>query len=61
MQQSGAGALRLGRRCPASTRDLFGVREDRDSHLNAWVFAEVGNGDAERVDRNEFVGNLGFE
>ena len=36
LQRSGAGALRLGRRCTASARDLLGVREDRDSHLNAW-------------------------
>src|SRR5277367_5893107 len=25
------------------------------------VLAEIGDGDPERVDRNQFVGNLGFE
>ena len=34
-RQGGGGAPRLGRRCPASARDLLGLRVDWDSHLNA--------------------------
>src|SRR5216684_3757159 len=34
--KGGCGAARLGRCCAASARDLFGLRVDLDSHLNAW-------------------------
>jgi hypothetical protein len=34
--QVGGGVPRLGRRCPASARDLFGLGWKEVSHLNAW-------------------------
>ena len=59
--QVGGGVPRLGRRCPASARDLFGLDLKEVSSFECLVFAEVGDGHSEGIDGNQFVGDLRLE
>ena len=43
-------AARLGRRCAASARDLFGLPVDSHSHVNALSSRKLGNGHPEQVE-----------